>query len=335
MKKGVLISLIIPIALIFAAASVFIILDATVQRNIHLDSGCEKAGPFPLRGSSADLEIAPGLVFRVSSVSSLSAITPETLEKLKEMGCKVDSSSTVIFGRDMRANIRMITKLYIVDLPFATYDYYLDTLANHRVDRVVASHPLQYIRDMEFVPAMEGDPNSFGIDFLENFTLEYNYGNAAMAFHVEPPVDFERCGDMTPGYGLRDLIGTGNRYYVDMKIDHEPYRFLVNTSLLRVPVKLSLNNLSRQNNHTQTTTVKNVYSQELDAVLDRNAWCEFGNRAGGRKVFFYNDVADTYEINPALFFHQDLLLDFRRNGIYLHPEVDPIEQKTHRLIAEK
>lgn len=326
MRKGIVISLLLPCILLLAAALVFFIFDASRQRSVVFESSGELAdqgiGVFPLDRTLSEVELSRGLRFKISSTTSLSSLSRPTIEKLKSQGLVVDSSSTILFGRTMKYGIKVYTKTFTVDLPLATYRVTTDTASGRKVKRIDVNAPQRYLRGVDFVEGAPDLPDALGVDFLTNYALAYSMNDTTLTFYTSFPAGYEKCGVITEGHSPNDMIGTGARFYMDMKVDHEHFTFLINTALKDVTIKMPLENMRYRNENVDNEYLTTITNAKIEAMVDRDAWCEFGNRAGGRTVYYYNDQSDVYEINPIRFFGQDMVLDLKNHLIGFRPTYD-------------
>lgn len=317
--------LLILFAIIIVAATSSAVLihhnGVTRQSEVKFDaiggSNSFPAGCFPLDSTMTVVELSRGLRFRICSASSLSAIDCATIERLKKLGCRVDSNSTVLAGRTADNGTELYHKSYTVDIPLTAYTTIDSTKELAPIE--VRHGEKRFIRNVQFVEALPGESNSFGTDFLDHYVLEFLRDYNALVFNEYAPAGYEMSGSFFLRKGLREYICAGSRYYLDMKVDHVPFTFLINTGLDEVTLKIPSEHLLYRNDDTSSHKIYSDADGELDATVDRNAWCEFGNRAGGRRVYYYNDRKERFEINPQTFFNQDIVLDFRNNCLYLRP----------------
>lgn len=323
MKRSLIITLVTIVAVILAALICFVVIDASRQDNVTIDCigqrHCTSLGPFPVDAATGRVDFGDGIRFSISSTTTLSAIDRATIDRLRRLGCRIDSSSTVLIGRNTLQGTTYYTKTYSVDLPMAAFKVERDSNGTPLRIEIDRSVPRSYVRNVEFVEAAPGLHSTFGVDLLSRFAVEYNLADSTVSFHTEVPDNFEFGGAIYAGHGVRDLVGTGSRYYLDMKVDHERYEFLINTEMDESPVKLPQSALSISSGEIVSERLRSDDNSEIEATVDRDAWCEFGNRGGGRKLYYYSDREDFFELNPVTFFSQDMVIDFKNDRIMLRP----------------
>lgn len=324
MRKKVLLYIII-FAILSMAAAVVALTVATARRNsVTIDSPTASTGRLPLLERASRVEFWPGVRFAISTESTLSAIDRPTLERLKAIGCAVDSSRTVMFGNVLGNGREMVTHIYSVDLPFATYEYIYDSIAGYPLPHTC--FPLRaagYIRNVEFVEAPEGTPNSIGNDVLSHLVMEFFPNDSALALHHSAPENYVFCGKIYPSRDVIDYVtGAGPQYYLDMRVDHIPHTFMLNSALTGVSLKMPSADKVYLNAESERRDITLPGDETRPAVIDKDVWCEFGTRAGSRMVYYFDNDGESYQINPLEFFHQDLLIDFPSHSVLFHPTAD-------------
>lgn len=305
-----------------ALALTAVMVDAPMQKSVHIDR--KTIGPFPIVGDEAEVELMPGLSFRISTATAVARLTPRTFSWLRDHGYVTDSMTRWIISRDNSNSLRLTTKMYRADLPVGTYrieGYDSVTRQNKLIFDPLG--PRGVIHDVDFVIAEPDDENTVGGRLLSNFLIELDYRSNAVLIHREHPDNYEFLTTFREGNGLSDMIGTGRRFYVDMKVDHETYSFLINTALTGIAVKMPFDRIDwSENIEPKRERIIDAAGGEQDAVVDQSAWIECGNRSGSSRVHYYADKGENFEMNPFVFFQQDVLIDFSDNSIYLRPYFD-------------
>lgn len=315
MKRKLIISATALIAILIIA---LLLLTAPTQRHVDIDGS--KVGAFPICGREGQIELSPGFTLRVSTGTSISHITPSTLEWLRSRGCVTDSTRRPMLGRDANDDIDLSTRVYRINLPASTYRFSYDSLAEHTVSAHNPKAPLNYIRDVDVVIAPPSEGNVLGIDFLKRFVVEMNYADQSLTFHNEVPDGYELVGNISVTNPLINILLGRTLYGLEMKVDHEPYTFRLNSEIPGVALKLPIKRLNTTENvHHRHEDIVDLLGRQHQAVIDPSAWVEFGNRAGSRTVHYFSGEDEDFEINPLVFFDQDLVIDFANRNIYLRP----------------
>lgn len=317
----------ITLAVICIITVCILVIDTPLQKSVRIER--DTVGPFPICGEEAEIELSPGLSFRLSTSAPVCRITPNTLAWLRDKGYVTDSMTRWVISRDNSNTLRLTDKVYRVNLPLATYrvgEY--DSIAGHHILTPEPFGRKGFLYDVDVVPAAPGDENTLGGIFIGNFVVEYIHDSNAVMLHKELPPDYDYLASFKIGNRFSDMLGTGVRYYIDMKVDHESYSFLINTALNDIAMKMPFDRIDwNENDAVKMERIIDAAGDQQDAVVDQSAWIEFGNRAGSRRIHYFTDRGENFEINPFVFFQQDVVLDFPNKAIYLRPFYD-MDDKT-------
>lgn len=296
--------------------------DYDTQCDTSLDTGSHggviTTGLLPLNRETSAITLAPGMEFKLSTASTLSHITPATLKQLECMGCVADSSLTLRISHDSYDNLMASTCIYTVDLPIYRFRFHTDTATSAITASHVGDKPVAYLRNVNFVKAPGETQNVIGLDLIQKFKLEYRHHEGAIAFRNDIPETYDSIGSIYRSTNISEMWGAVDRFFIDMKVDHQPFSFLVNTSLADIPVKMpGGSDTDIPQNHRTDDIVTD--SETVTAIVDNDAWVKFGNRAGSRRVYYYADKGTSHEMNPLVLFEQDLILDCQEGIVYMLP----------------
>ncbi len=309
-------------AVLAGISACILLCDTPLQKSVRIER--DTVGPFPICGDESEVELTPGLSFRFSTAAPVSRVTPETLEWLRDKGCVTDSFTRWILSRDNSNTLRVTKKLYRVNLPLSTYHIgAYDSITEKFKVEPEAFGKKGFIYDVDVTIASDDDYNTLGGLFLNNFVVEKSDNSGSIYLHKALPEGYEYLGSFRVGHRLSDMLGTGIRYYFDMKVDHESYSFLINTALTDIAVKMPFDRIDwNVNDAPKKERIIDAAGTQQDAVVDQSSWIEFGNRAGSFRVHYFTDRGENFEMNPFEFFSQDVVLDFPNNAIYLRPFYD-------------
>lgn len=294
----------------------FIVNDLSAQRTVRIDG--ESIGAFPIVGKGMQIELSPGLTFSVSSTTSISCVTRPTLEWLRFRGYVTDSTTRFFISRDALGKLEVTSLIYKVNLPISRYEFRYDSITGRTMYKNVSSQS-GLLEGLEVTVAETENNNVLGMDFMRRFIVEYNHADQSMTFHLNVPDNYELLGNISVGHRPSDVIGCSPRYYMDMKVDHESYSFLINTDMQDITVKVPAKETGNPTiNRPLNEQVIDTDGCTVPVIVDQSAWVEFGNRAGSRRTYYF-PYGSKPEVNPFIFFNQDLVIDFNSRNIYLRP----------------
>ena len=313
-----LLTIITLIVVVLGITAYIVVSDSFSQKALTIEGN--HIGEFPICGPESQIEISPGFTFKLSTTSSVSRVTQSTLEWLRSRGCVVDSSYRFMIGNDDAEGMKFSTSIYRVNLPITSYRFYFDSIAGRMAWKHAPASSPSYINNVDVVVTSPEEGNTLGVDFLRQFVMEYNHANSSITFHNEMPAGYELLGTFRASHRLKDLLSVNPRYFVDIKVDHEPYAFLMNTGMNGIALKLPVERLATSENvRSPYEEIIYLAGKRYEATVDQSAWIEMGNRAGSRRIHLFRGKDAEFEINPLVFFDQDMVIDFKNHSMYLRP----------------
>lgn len=343
MKSKYLLSAIVALLVMVVAFALYLWRDVDLQDGFYFTEASSGAvstdtsaivsiGAFPSRGSMRNLvELRPGAIFNINSTAPYSRITRQSLNRLiDDPNSNVDSTTMLFFARKGSDGLRLIKKVYLIDMAVYGYSIVTDSTGRSvRMDHTIA--PIGTIKNMRFVLAEPGDINTLGLDFLSKVVLEQNFSDKTITFHNRVPERFQFMGHMHGNGAIGDMLSIGEPYFVDMKVDQFPYTFLLNTTLKNMSIRIPYSEyrINKMNDKLEMHSTDDK-SEQFMALVDSGAWIDYGTRGGIRRVYYVEDDNPSHEVNPLTFFRQDIVIDFIGKRIYLRPQYDLAPQtNTH------
>ena len=215
-----------------------------------------------------------------------------------------------LLGRNSLGDSRLYTKRYRVDVPFCRYECQTDTFGN-RTYRMNSS-VVNVFHNVDFVPA-SADHSTLGIDFLENFILEYRHKDHLLLLHRDMPDGYEPCVDMQVSRSPWNWMRVGHRYFIDMSLDQNPADFFVDTGMRHAYVKAPR---SRIPQHKDLDSYQmSTYRGNHEARIDPAGWLAIGDREGPAIVYYYDNGEEDYSFNPLNIKDMDVVVDFIGNRL--------------------
>ncbi|MCM1110214.1 MAG: hypothetical protein NC336_03300 [Clostridium sp.] len=325
MKHGKIVILSVALLLLVAGVAAWFVFvrDADIQRDVVFEPSADDVpadviGPLPLIRREGRVVLAPDVRFNLNTGSMVSMISQQTLAALRSLGCRVDSSFCLLYGRAPSGEMKLFRKVYDVDLP--VYGYRTVITGRKRGRRHMRSaYPVGYIRNVRFVDG--GDQlssNTLGIDFLSRYVFDYEYDKSLVRLRRSLPEGYDYVGEIHRGRTPGDRLGASSLYYVDLKVDHFPYTFLIDTSLGEINLKIPAGNRTfDEADGRYIRCVPRIGSDDYEAVMDMGAWVTFGNRGGSSLAFYVNDGSEEPQANPLMFFSSDMAIDFPSKAYYM------------------
>ena len=303
--------LIVFVSLIVVMAALVVFFGTrTSQDKLYADDYNGEVAALPIDGTPMFVTVAPGLRFRVDTGSDVSCITEQDLEVLRSMGYVATESFYPLLGRNSLGDSRLYTKRYRVDVPFCRYECQTDTFGN-RTYRMNSS-VVNVFHNVDFVPA-SADHSTLGIDFLENFILEYRHKDHLLLLHRDMPDGYEPCVDMQVSRSPWNWMRVGHRYHIDMSLDQNPADFFVDTGMRHAYVKAPR---SRIPQHKDLDSYQmSTYRGNHEARIDPAGWLAIGDREGPAIVYYYDNGEEDYSFNPLNIKDMDVVVDFIGNRL--------------------
>lgn len=262
-----------------------------------------------------DIEVADSVTFSIDTGSVVSYITPADVERLKAQGAEVTEESFPSLARDRRGEFFVASTRYRINLPVRGHTLVSDSLGTRYV---LNGARVNTIRGLIFLPAPENEESLMGTDVLERFVVEYRYENRGVAFYNKVPGEYKKLTDIKTRKLTNHLFGFGRRYYVDIVTESAPNRYILDTGIHNVHLKLPLSDtvMVKQPLHSATyhSTRGNIEARYVD-----EAWVKIGARAGSHPAYYASDGEEDYALNPLTFFSQDIVIDFPGRAIYMRP----------------
>lgn len=330
MNKTVRICIAIILSVCVLAVGARLILGS--QRSLELGYPDKPVGFLPIKNENGRVEVAPGLAFRLDTGTAISTITADDLRRIRELQCEVDSSFYPTIGKDRSGRWHFATKRYTVTIPLYHHVVVTDSLGK-RSCVMDSTAIMNVIKNVDFIPAAEGEVSVWGIDILEKFILEYRNSPRTISLHYTRPDGYQAIGDLSVSHTLSNFLFNDSRYYIQLSVDHNENMYMIDTDMDHVALRLPVRDKRYSKRRLEIDTVMTAYGLS-EVEVDMNAWVEFGNRAGGASAFFYDDPDDEYALNPFNFFMQDAMLDFRHNKVYLRPHVKLPKRAVNRSRKE-
>lgn len=308
------------IILVFIVASLLIVVVGAMvygrlssMSAMKLDVSDQVVGPLPMNKYGA-INFAPDMPFRVDFGSSVNTISREYLRRFEAMGVKVDSSRVVTYVSTALGRHRLATMRYRLSLPIFAYTIYCDsTGVASQIDTLTR---INTIEGVDFVlNGQNSEMPRLGMPFFKKFIVEYDRTLNALRLHGTMPEDYEEMGGMRK----ESAFLSEPRSYLRMTVDGEEHDFFINSSMPRVGILFPANEAPYIDKlNVYADTIPSVYG-DMAAVINYDAWIEWGERAGKNVSYFVDYGSESYALNPFNFLTQDAVFDFKNSKVYLHP----------------
>lgn len=310
---------IILLTVLIAAAGAYLVLLNTLgpQRNLCLANPEASTGRMFLSQTPILVEMAPGVRFKLDTGSGVSTINPSDIEKLREAGINVSPVTLFAVDRDAYARYNFYTEGVRVDFPLYDYDFMTDSTG--RAIPVGTPRKVNTLENVDFFVAP--GISTLGIDVMQKMMVEYLYNEQALAFHNRRPKGYQETVELRRSLNPLYFFITGERYYMNVGVDHIYNDYYIDTGLQLAMLKLPSDQADRSGHTLREDSVRTLLNVHK-ALTDDRAWIELGHRAGYRRASYY-DSEEPYGINPLNIFTQDMLLDFGGGMIYLRPYCVP------------
>lgn len=316
MRRKLLLTLTITVAVI--AILFGSICSLSSQTSLAIDNPDGPICTIPVSVSQLMVEVVPGLKFKLDTGSDVSTITAADLALLDSLGYKASESFYISPGRDGRGDTRVETQRYTVSIPIGEYSFTTDSLGT--MTALPTGRIVNIIRNIDFVPS-HTEMSVLGIDFLEQFKMEFNYNDKSLSLYRQLPEGYQKITDITTSSSPIDKIMLGNRYYLTIKAERKRNNYFIDTGIRNARIKLPARESSRSHRDLADTVIISARGQ-FPGKIDNNAWLIFGDRAGSYQVCYYDNDEEEYAINPLNLFDQDIILDFKGNALLLRPYSD-------------
>lgn len=286
------------------------------QPDLHFDNPTIPRAFFPHHNGT--IELFEGSNFVVNTGVSYSSINRTTLEKLRGMGMDIEECSAPIFGRGDDGKLRTFTDYVKVTLPIGGYQLDVDSVY-HTIYWRPTGEIINTVSDVNMIVTENNQVNQLGMDFLENFILEFQYYRKCIALRSRVEEDYQELGTMYSPRTFENFLGFGHRYYIDARVDnHEQHPFYLQSGMDYVSMKLPIGDTVIAKGNLNPDMFRSVEGP-ADIRLVKNAFVELGTRSGTHEVFYTPHFTAKYCINPLRYFTQDVAMDFSGGKIYLRP----------------
>ncbi|MDE5685100.1 MAG: retroviral-like aspartic protease family protein [Paramuribaculum sp.] len=317
MKKILLIT--IPILAVFVLGmALMLFITRSTQKNFHADppvDDCEVV--MPLSGTPIFLEMAPGLKFKFDTGADMSSLSENDAETLREMGYEVKESFGPILGRDGYGDIVYSSRRYTVSLPVGGYVTEKDSTGNVTV--TYTGQPATVFHNVDFAKT-DATISTLGLDVLRKFKIECRFANHTAALCEKIPSSFSKVVEMEHNIHLTDILWSAVRPYLIVSVNQRPNVYQLDTGLQRAPVKKPASSIARAKHSLRKDSLSTM-RETFEAYVDDEGWIDFGSRSGTKKVYYYDNNEDDFQINPLNVFQQDMIIDIEGKGIYFRHSI--------------
>lgn len=301
-------------AIILATAYIGITLLSS-QNSLTAERTEGSLGLLPLRGNPLEIEVIPGLRFKIDTGSDISTITEENLALLDSLGYHYKESFYPVFGRDGNGSTMMETKRYTVSMPLLKYDFVEDSTGR----RTAIGHwkSANTLSNIDFAPSRTGQ-SVLGIDFLQKFKVEYQYNNRAIALYFNTPDGYTKCVSLEPSKNIFTALWLGKRYFSEFSVNGKTNSFFLDTGIRNARIKLPADETSRPIQRLHQETVTSALGS-FNVFVDNHADIEMGDRLVNGLAHYYDSLEEPYAFNPLNLFLQDVLIDFDNCSLSMRP----------------
>lgn len=315
MKKRVIIALTFIISLVVLLYLGVCMLSS--QDDIRPDRTSGRLCYLPILNSPGEVELIPGLRFKIDTGSDLSTITMSDLELLDSLGFKVHKKMYPVVGRDGAGKINLAFTRYTVDLPLINYEIEVDSAGKKY--GVGSLKNANLLHNVDFVVSESG-MSVLGIDFLEKFKLEYDFTDRAIALYLnEPDTAYVTCAELYASKAPLKMPMLGKRYSLDMKVAGYEGRFFIDSGIRDARVKMPADQANIVHSSELTDDTVESALGKFPAKVYGKALVSIGDRVGLGNVYFYDSMEEDYAISPFNLFLQNVLIDFPEKKVKLFP----------------
>ncbi len=295
-----------------------ILITRSTQKNFHAEQPMDDVDIImPIAGTPYFIETAPGLKFKFDTGADMSALSEKDAETLRKMGYEVTESFGPILGRDGYGDILFSSRRYTVALPVGGYETRQDSAGNRSVH--YSGHPATVLRNVDFAKS-DGEISTLGLDILRKFKIECRFNDKTVSLTEHIPAHFSKVVEMEHNIHLTDILWSPVRSYVIVSVNQRPNVYQVDTGLQRAPVKKPSSSIARAKHSLRRDSLSTM-RQGYEAYVDDEGWIDFGSRSGTKKVYYYDNNEDSFQVNPLNIFQQDLIIDIEGKGIYFRHSI--------------
>lgn len=317
MKKKYIILCIACVAVIVLFFSLWIYVTRNTQRYLYADPAAQCARTImPVNGTPYMIEVAPGMRFKFDTGADISTLTEADADRLRSMGYSVKESFGPVMGRDGNGHHTLSMRRYTADIPAGGYVLSKGDSINPP-DISYSGAPTCVLRNVDFAKADDG-PSVIGLDAISKFKLEFYYNVKAVGFTDSLPSGCRRITDIKTNVNPLDCIWSPNRPYFIVSVDQTPNIYMVNTGLNQTSIKRPLQD-KLFNRHALRQESIQTKDGVADAYVDDACWVDFGARSGTKKVYYYDNSEEDYQVNPFNVCTHNIIIDFAGKTVYSLP----------------
>ncbi len=311
-RKGILVlsAIIIPIVVLMAGLIFFATRASQTNIIVANPNGC--IGEMPINNQLQLVELRPGLCFRIDTGSDFSTITEHDLAVLDSLGFKYERHFYPVMGRDGRGDMKFETERFTVTLPLYMWKMKADSAGPYRYECQYGS--MNTLKNVDFVPSRTGF-SVLGIDFLENFKVEFRSKEKMLALYLDTPSGYENSTTLKPKKTLLNILTLSRRYYIEMMVDGDVNDYFLDTGIQHAFVKRPSDDLTPDGKHIAKDYIQSLRGRYA-ALADPDGWLKIGNREGKAKINYYDNDEEDYAVNLFNMFRDvDMLLDFPEHSL--------------------
>lgn len=314
MKRNLMILLFVVLAVALVVAGMIVYGRLSSMNSMRLEKPDQIVGPIYMDNLTV-IHITPDIPYRIDMGSSVNTINKEYLQKLKAMGCEVDSQHVLTLVDTALGKKRLSSKRYRVSLPIFLNTFTFDSAGVH--GHVDTLNRINTIHGVDFVEV--GHPSEMprlGIPFFKKFYLECDYKIRALRFHDKMPANYEEVSGVM---GLENSIFSEPKAFLNMNVNGESHNFYLNSSMPRAGILMPKQMAPAVDGKSVfNDTIHSVYGN-FPVVINYDTWVDMGTRAGKNVSYYLEYGPSAYALNPFNFLTQNAVFDFKNGKFYLRP----------------
>lgn len=287
---------------------------------------------FPIK-SNGQTTIRQLFDFTIDTGTGYSTINMVTIDSIKATGSEIKRSLSPLFTYDVHNHIGIQWWRNWFAMPVPQYEQKGNSIT-HIISKKA---PYNYLENVCFY-VNEGGYNVIGMNILQQFVVEYKPKERAIYLWDEVPEGYEQLTEMKRfNNDIADI--SGKRYYIDVSIHGQDKRFFLDTGFgyqtkigdkvfAYIPLKCP---------SSDTTQIQNLFRVEEIEIegfrsvrkkkfyVENKATVSVGDYKRNGLFIVYGDLRTPYTLNPFVFFKEDVVLDFKKEKIYIksaHPETN-------------
>lgn len=308
---------IIIISLIFAGVIALFLTIVYVQNNsfqedLHFSENSNHEAYYPVNAGM--VTVADGVRMMFDTAASVSSITKEDLERLSELGYKVEEAPTLYVGFGPNEYMKFRTKRYRISLPAYSLR------VSEGTDFCTLFGPTNpneaYIENLDFILSDDG-VSHMGIDIIEKFAVEYSWTTGMVVLRDHVPNHFRAFAQIKTDNTPYAILGAGTRRYINLIVDNRPNDFLLNTAISRIKLNIPEDDGPKSRRSFRDPYLLN--GKYVDAVREYDQLVKIGDRAKYQDIHRSGarDNSEAYFCNPLNMFVNDVVMDFPNNRLLI------------------